>query len=72
MTVSGGTFLSSGHQRCVVRVDATNRMEEMSSRTRNVSCPPMVSGMVEAVELEACNSGLSLLQAELRRVLKKQ
>ena len=56
----------------MVRVDATNRMEEMSSRTRDVFCPPAVSGKVEAVELEACNSGLSLLQTELGTVLKKQ
>ena len=56
----------------MLRVDATNRMEEMSSRTRDVSCPPSVSGMVEAVELEACNSGLDLLQTELGIVLEKQ
>ena len=53
-------------------MDATNRMEEMSSRTRDVSCPPSVSRMVEAVELEACNSGLDLLQTELGIVLEKQ
>ena len=56
----------------MVRVDAANRMKEMSSRTRNVSCPPLVSRMVEVAELEACNSGLSLLQTELGRLLEKK
>ena len=53
-------------------MDADNKMVMMSSRTRNISCPPAVYGKVEAVELEACNSGLSLLQTELGLVLKKQ
>ena len=69
MISPGGTFLSRGHERCVVRVDGGNKAQEMSRTDRNVSCPPPGTGLLDKVELEACHSGLGLLQSEMRNII---
>ena len=41
----------------------------MSRTDRNVSCPPPGTGLLDKVELEACHSGLGLLQSEMRNII---
>ena len=49
-----------------------NKVQEMSRTDRDISCPPLGQGMVKEMELEVCNSGLSLLKSELRNIINRR